>query len=56
MAMQCLIKRDLGDQNDPSMPEFLDKLVTAYRDPALKPINYSERSSRDPLLQHAAAV
>lgn len=53
--MQCLVKKDNDDQNDPSMPEFLDKLVTAYRDPALKPINYSGRSDgHDSLLQHAA--
>ncbi|KAI8541688.1 hypothetical protein RHMOL_Rhmol08G0081600 [Rhododendron molle] len=52
---ECLIKKDHDDQNDPSMPEFLDKLVTAYRDPALKPINYSGRSDgHDSLLQHAA--
>ncbi|KAG5535145.1 hypothetical protein RHGRI_023057 [Rhododendron griersonianum] len=52
---ECLVKKDHDDQNDPSMPEFLDKLVTAYRDPALKPINYSGRSDgHDSLLQHAA--
>lgn len=55
--MQCLIKKDHDDQNDPSMPEFLDKLVTAYRDPALMPINHSGRSDgHDSLLQHAAEV
>ncbi|XP_058226297.1 CSC1-like protein HYP1 [Rhododendron vialii] len=54
---ECLIKKDHEDQNDPSMPEFLDKLVTAYRDPALIPINYSGRSDgHDSLLQHAAEV
>lgn len=56
-SAESLIKKDHGDQNDPSMPEFLDKLVTAYRDPALMPINYSGRNdSHDSLLQHAAEV
>lgn len=56
-SAESLIKKDHGDQNDPSMPEFLDKLVTAYRDPALMPINYSGRNDiHDSLLQHAAEV
>ncbi|KAI3927395.1 hypothetical protein MKX01_027626, partial [Papaver californicum] len=32
-----VIKKDRENQNDPTMPEFLEKLPTAYRDPALKP-------------------
>lgn len=49
---ECLINKDRSDQNDPAMGEFLDKLVTAYQDPALMPIQYSQSSSdrRNPLL------
>ncbi|XP_012084749.1 CSC1-like protein HYP1 isoform X2 [Jatropha curcas] len=35
---ECLVKRDKEDQNEPNMAEFYDKLVTAYRDPALAPV------------------
>ncbi|KAL6994186.1 CSC1-like protein hyp1 [Sarracenia purpurea var. burkii] len=51
-SAECLIKKDTDDQNDPSMPEFLDSLVTAYRDPALMPIYHSGRSNtlNSPLL------
>ncbi|KAJ7971014.1 CSC1-like protein [Quillaja saponaria] len=54
---ECLIKRDRADQNDPTMSEFFDNLVTAYNDPALLPINYSGNSDRrsSPLL-HGAEV
>ncbi|XVF60586.1 hypothetical protein PTKIN_Ptkin08bG0060100 [Pterospermum kingtungense] len=38
---ECLIKKDRGDQNDPSMAEFFEKLATAYQDPALMPVQYS---------------
>ncbi|XP_022741388.1 CSC1-like protein HYP1 [Durio zibethinus] len=38
---ECLIKKDRGDQNDPTMTEFLEKLPTAYQDPALMPVQYS---------------
>ncbi|XAR51708.1 hypothetical protein NMG60_11006421 [Bertholletia excelsa] len=48
---ECLIKKDKSDQNDPTMAEFLDKLVTAYQDPALMPIQHSQNSDRhSPLL------
>ncbi|OVA08832.1 protein of unknown function DUF221 [Macleaya cordata] len=40
-SAECLIKKDRQDQNDPTMATFLDRLVTAYRDPALMPIQYS---------------
>jgi hypothetical protein len=40
-CFQVLIKKDMEDQNDATMSEFLDRLVTAYRDPALMPIQYS---------------
>lgn len=54
-SAECLIKKDREDQNDPTMTEFLDKLVTAYRDPALMPIQYSESLDRhtSPLLPAA---
>ncbi|XP_019428753.1 PREDICTED: CSC1-like protein HYP1 [Lupinus angustifolius] len=40
---ECLIKKDRAD-DEHNMPEFYDKLTNAYNDPALTPINYSERS------------
>ncbi|RVW30479.1 CSC1-like protein HYP1 [Vitis vinifera] len=45
------------DQRDPTMVEFRDKLVTAYQDPALKPIQYSGSIGRlkSPLLHSAVA-
>uniref|UniRef100_A0A7N0VMB5 CSC1-like protein HYP1 n=1 Tax=Kalanchoe fedtschenkoi TaxID=63787 RepID=A0A7N0VMB5_KALFE len=44
-SAESLIKKDRQDENDPSMPEFFSKLVSAYQDPALMPIQYS--SGRD---------
>ncbi|KAF9674403.1 hypothetical protein SADUNF_Sadunf10G0123700 [Salix dunnii] len=38
---EVLIKKDKDDQNDAAMSGFLDKLVTAYQDPALMPVHYS---------------
>ncbi|XP_039028859.1 CSC1-like protein HYP1 [Hibiscus syriacus] len=50
---ECLIKKDRKDLEDPTMTEFLEKLATAYQDPATMPVRYSRsddgRSS--PLLQ-----
>lgn len=40
-CFQTLIKKDREDQNDPAMAEFLDKLVTAYGDPALMPVSFT---------------
>ncbi|KAJ6726688.1 putative MEMBRANE PROTEIN DUF221-RELATED [Salix purpurea] len=37
---EILIKKDREDQNDSTMSEFFDKLVTTYQDPALMPIQY----------------
>ncbi|KAJ6318013.1 hypothetical protein OIU76_013540 [Salix suchowensis] len=37
---EILIKKDREDQNDDTMSEFFDKLVTTYQDPALMPIQY----------------
>jgi len=48
--MQCLIKKDREDQNDPNMSEFYDKLASAYNDPALMPIKYSGRCGNNPRL------
>ncbi|KAH9606974.1 hypothetical protein KSS87_013749 [Heliosperma pusillum] len=58
--LQSLIKRDREDANDSRMPQFFHQLMTAYRDPALAPVqvsdthglrvpNYSENHT-DPLL------
>ncbi|KAF9591511.1 hypothetical protein IFM89_004565 [Coptis chinensis] len=49
---ESLIKKDREDQRDPAMAEFLNKLATTYRDPALMPIHYSENANdhRTPLL------
>ncbi|XP_010258239.1 PREDICTED: CSC1-like protein HYP1 [Nelumbo nucifera] len=51
-SAESLIKKDKENENDASMTDFLDKLVTAYRDPALLPIQYSENrdSHNSPLL------
>ncbi|XP_043703954.1 CSC1-like protein HYP1 isoform X3 [Telopea speciosissima] len=38
---ECLIKKDREDQNNAAMTDFLDKLVTAYRDPSLMPMQHS---------------
>lgn len=43
LLMQCLIKKDRQDQNDPHMSEFYDKLNNAYNDPALLPKRYTGR-------------
>lgn len=50
---QCLIKKDKDDQNDATMDAFYEKLVTAYRDPALSPIRITENvdGHSSPLLQ-----
>lgn len=54
-SAETLIKKDREDENDPSMSEFLDKLVTAYQDPALMPIQYSVHSDglNSPLISSA---
>ncbi|CAF2192323.1 CSC1-like protein At1g69450 [Brassica rapa] len=38
---EVLTKRDREDQNDPRMGEFYDNLVSAYQDPALRPLRFS---------------
>ncbi|BFG16736.1 hypothetical protein CerSpe_030100 [Prunus speciosa] len=49
---ESLIRKDRQDENDPTMPEFLDELISFYQDPALMPIHYSGNSDRlnSPLL------
>ncbi|CAI0388336.1 unnamed protein product, partial [Linum tenue] len=42
---ESIVKKDKEDQNRPNMAEFYDKLVTAYRDPALLPVQYARNSS-----------
>lgn len=55
--VQCLVKKDREDQNDATMAEFYGKLVTAYQDPALMPVQYSGSSDgRTSPLLHAANV
>ncbi|CAN6477406.1 unnamed protein product [Victoria cruziana] len=52
-SAESLIKKDRKVQNDPKLDEFLDKLVTSYRDPALLPLQYSstlDNGNRTPLL------
>ncbi|TYJ37784.1 hypothetical protein E1A91_A05G399600v1 [Gossypium mustelinum] len=50
---ECLIKKDRKDQDDPTMTEFLEKLATAYQDPAMKAARYSRNDDgrSSPLLQ-----
>ncbi|KAG2714228.1 hypothetical protein I3843_03G020000 [Carya illinoinensis] len=53
---ECLVKKDREDVNDPTMAEFYDKLVTAYRDPGLMSLRYSRSGTEglsSPLLQAA---
>ncbi|AES74766.2 putative calcium-dependent channel, 7TM region phosphate [Medicago truncatula] len=49
---ECLIKKDRADEIEHNMSEFYDKMENAYNDPALMPVQYSERfdSQRSPLL------
>ncbi|KAF9683981.1 hypothetical protein SADUNF_Sadunf04G0070400 [Salix dunnii] len=54
---ECLVKKDREDQNEPGMAEFYDKVVSAYQDPALMPVQYPRSTDRDtsPLL-HSTEV
>ncbi|XP_042465397.1 CSC1-like protein HYP1 [Zingiber officinale] len=51
-SAETLIKRDREDLSEPAMGEFLDELVTAYRDPAWMPIHHlsSDGEHTSPLL------
>ncbi|CAM8936437.1 unnamed protein product [Rhodiola kirilowii] len=56
-SAESLIKKDRQHENDPAMAEFFNKLVTAYQDPALMPIQYSSRRDETrttPLLSNEA--
>jgi len=54
-VFQSLIKKDREDQNDPTLTEFYNNLVDAYKDPALVPIQYSSNndSLSSPLISSA---
>ncbi|EES16246.1 hypothetical protein SORBI_3008G144900 [Sorghum bicolor] len=43
-STESLIKKDREEQSKPDMAEFFSNLVTAYRDPALKPIQRASNS------------
>ncbi|KAK7852301.1 csc1-like protein, partial [Quercus suber] len=52
--VQCLVKKDKEDLNDPTITEFYENLVTAYRDPVLSmqyPVSTDGRNT--PLLHTA---
>ncbi|KAK7309817.1 hypothetical protein RJT34_06865 [Clitoria ternatea] len=51
-SAESLIKKDKEDQNDPRIIEFYHNLVTAYKDPALVPIQFSSNidSRHSPLI------
>ncbi|KAM1511967.1 hypothetical protein PS1_024045 [Malus domestica] len=50
---ECLIKKDREDEKDPTIFAFYEKLTTAYRDPALMPMQHprSTDGHSSPLLQ-----
>lgn len=54
---QCMIKKDRSDENNAALTGFHENLITAYQDPALKPIHFSERSDghNAPLLASSEA-
>ncbi|XP_065856171.1 CSC1-like protein HYP1 [Euphorbia lathyris] len=48
---ECLVKKDKGDEKEANMGEFYEKVITAYRDPALMPVHYVRNiNKRTPLL------
>ncbi|KAM1076125.1 hypothetical protein ACFX19_024091 [Malus domestica] len=50
---ECLIKKEREDEKDPTIFAFYEKLTTAYRDPALMPMQHprSTDGHSSPLLQ-----
>ncbi|XP_027098166.2 CSC1-like protein HYP1 isoform X1 [Coffea arabica] len=46
-SAETLIKKDREDINDATTAEFFNKLVAAYQDPALLPMQYSSDSNRE---------
>ncbi|KAK4753565.1 hypothetical protein SAY87_001669 [Trapa incisa] len=57
-SAETLILKDREDRNDHSMPEFFERLETAYQDPALLPIQYSPHTDdlNAPLISSSTAV
>ncbi|KAI9169865.1 hypothetical protein LWI28_018786 [Acer negundo] len=51
-SAEALIKKDRGDQDNATMGEFFDTLTTAYQDPAMLPVHYSENADNlnEPLI------
>ncbi|KAK2636143.1 hypothetical protein Ddye_030935 [Dipteronia dyeriana] len=51
-SAEALIKKDRGDQGDATMGEFFEMLTTAYQDPAMLPVRYSENADNlnEPLI------
>ncbi|XP_066357737.1 CSC1-like protein HYP1 [Miscanthus floridulus] len=43
-STESLIKKDREEQSKPDMAEFFSNLITAYSDPALKPIQHASNS------------
>ncbi|KAH7833337.1 hypothetical protein Vadar_005251 [Vaccinium darrowii] len=43
-SAESLIKKDREDHDEDAMAEFFEKMTTAYRDPALLPVQYSINS------------
>ncbi|KAI5437684.1 hypothetical protein KIW84_023701 [Lathyrus oleraceus] len=54
-SAESLIKKDREDLNDPTMAEFYNNLINAYKDPALVPVQYSSNtdSLSSPLISSA---
>ncbi|CAA0828396.1 CSC1-like protein HYP1 [Striga hermonthica] len=52
---ECLINKDRLDQYEPTISSFYDELSTAYRDPAMNLVRYSDsgENSSSPLLRAA---
>ncbi|XP_057769572.1 CSC1-like protein HYP1 isoform X2 [Salvia miltiorrhiza] len=50
---ECMINKDRLDRNDPTISSFYEKLATAYEDPAMERVRFSEasESSTTPLLR-----
>ncbi|KAI3768554.1 hypothetical protein L2E82_19339 [Cichorium intybus] len=40
--VELMAEKDRRDENDPEISDFREKLITAYQDPALKPIHFNE--------------
>ncbi|KAI3500731.1 hypothetical protein L1887_36556 [Cichorium endivia] len=40
--VELMAEKDRRDENDPEISDFREKLITAYQDPALKPIYFNE--------------